>query len=117
MAGTYDIGYGDNPPIEQGADFTLIFTVPYVLTGATVTASYRTAYGATAKVDFTPTILTTTPAPGKIKLALTAAQTSAMTAHTSGHGVWDCLIVIAGATDKKLKGRAKVAPGVTGIPT
>lgn len=118
--GHSDIGGStNNPPVQQGATFTLNFTAytstalttAYDFTGYTLAAKARRHYDSTAAaVSFTATILSATAGTGR--LALTSTQTAAL---TEGYYVYDVEATNStGASVLRiLEGRMLVTPQVT----
>lgn len=114
------INYGLNgvDPIRQGADWAVTVTVytgtstgsPRNLTGYTVSSKFRVHYDSTA-VAATPTCTLSNATAGLIAMALSASQTSALTARRY---VYDLLATSSsGSITRLTEGAAYVTPHVT----
>jgi hypothetical protein len=104
--------------IEAGADFSAELTLTgdnglaLNLTSFILTAKYSRSYTNTTKNIITATIINA--ATGKIKIALSAAQTALM---TSPRYVYDVVIIapinLGGIKTRVIEGLFYVSPGVT----
>lgn len=104
--------------IDQGSTFSSIVTVNgsdglvFDLTGYTARGQIRKAYASTTYTALTVTI--NNPEDGEIVLALTAAQTAAL---SSGRYVYDIEIVetSSGAVTRVIEGQVEINPRVTRV--
>ena len=103
--------------IDAGADYSIIVTAnqsngdPLNLTGYTVKSQIRKSYASQTAYDFTATVYSQLA--GKIRLALTAAQTSAI---KPGRYLYDVEITSSiGEKRRVLEGIIIVTPEITQI--
>lgn len=102
-----------NLVIDQGTDYSTTIRLTdddenvVTLTGYTAQAQMRKTYTSSNAVSFTTTLGATT---GIVTLALTDAQTSAL---TPGRYVYDVLLTRSGLTSRIVEGIVTVTPGVT----
>jgi len=101
--------------IDAGADYSIIVTAnqsngdPLNLTGYTVKSQIRKSYASSTAYDFTATVYSEVA--GKIRLLLTAAQTSAI---KPGRYLYDVEITSAiGEKRRVLEGIIIVTPEIT----
>lgn len=103
--------------IDAGADYSIIVTAnqgngdPLNLTGYTVKSQVRKSYASPTAYDFTASIFAATS--GKIRLSMTAAQTSAI---KPGRYLYDVEITSAiGEKRRVLEGIIIITPEITQI--
>lgn len=103
--------------IDAGADYSIIVTAnqsngdPLNLTGFTVKSQIRKSYASPTAYDFTTSLYA--PAAGKIRLSLTAAQTSAI---KPGRYLYDVEITSTiGEKRRVLEGIIIITPEITQI--
>jgi hypothetical protein len=104
-----------NLTIDQGSTFTVTIDVTDAsdnilnLTGYSVAGQMRKTYESITKTDFTASVQNA--GTGKVKIALTAAQTNAIAA---GRYVYDVEITSGeGIVTRVVEGQIEVTPGVT----
>jgi|DEB0MinimDraft_10_1074344.scaffolds.fasta_scaffold00052_9 hypothetical protein len=107
--------YVHNITINQGADFSLSFTVegsqtnsPQDLTGYSASAQLKKTYTSSTSTSFASTI--TVPSDGTISLTLDSSVTSGL---KEGRYVYDVLITNPSETTRVVEGTALVRAGVT----
>ena len=103
--------------IDAGADYSIIVTAnqgngdPLNLTGYTVKSQVRKSYASPTAYDFTASIFAATS--GKIRLSMTAAQTSAI---KPGRYLYDVEITSANGEKRRvLEGIIIIPPEITQI--
>ena len=103
--------------IDAGADYSIIVTAnqgngdPLNLTGYTVKSQVRKSYASPTAYDFTASIFAATS--GKIRLSMTAAQTSAI---KPGRYLYDVEITSANNEKRRvLEGIIIITPEITQI--
>ena len=101
--------------IDAGADYSIIVTAnqsngdPLNLTGYTVRSQVRNSYASPTAYDFTASIFAATS--GKIRLSMTAAQTSAI---KPGRYLYDVEITSANNEKRRvLEGIIIITPEIT----
>lgn len=106
-----------NLTVDQGSSFESTIDItdsennPVNLTGYTFRGQIRKTYASTTSVSFT--ITSSTPIGGSIKLVLSAAQTSGITA---GRYLYDVEIISSTNTvTRVIEGQIEVTPRVTRV--